>query len=63
MQKRTEFVYFTIILKNLIVKKTKKTDGIEEAQTQLRKLIQKAKFAGEINVIADYPGLLDEALS
>lgn len=47
----------------MIVKKTKKTDGIEEAQQMLRKLIQKAKFAGEVNVIADYPGLLDEALS
>ena len=56
-------MYFALIVRNLIIQKTKKTDGLQEAQQLLRQLVQRAKFAGEVNVIADYPGLLDEALT
>ena len=40
----------------------KKQDCIGIAQTRLRELVQRAAYADELNVIGDYPGLLDEAL-
>ena len=56
-------MYFILVVRNLVLKKTKKSDGLDEAKTKFRQLIQKAASKSELNVLADYPGLLDEALS
>ncbi|CAL6090854.1 Conserved_hypothetical protein [Hexamita inflata] len=62
-QRKAKFVFVTLIVKNLIIERQKKADGVQVAQSELRKLTQRAKFINELNVVADYPGLLDAALS
>ena len=62
LQRRCPFCYFSLVVRNLLVNESKKVDGVGLAQQQLRELTQRARFSNELNVVADYPGLLDEAL-
>ena len=61
-QRKCPFCYFAVILRNLVVGTDKKQDCVGLAQTKLRELAQRAAYFDELNVISDYPGLLDEAL-
>lgn len=58
------FVFFVLVLKDLIVYdvKSKKIDPLEEALKQFRKISQRCKYIGRLNVVSDYARLLDEAL-
>jgi len=63
LQRRCPCCYFASVFRHLMVVQDKKVDGMAQAQSEFRSLTQRARFAPELNVIADYPGLLDEALA